>query len=92
MSMAPWGTLGGGECHVIKQHWLHLTLDTGYFTSPDAKKEGGRTLNVSTGKEARVSVALDKIAKKHNTLITSVAMAYVMHKGKLAHCPMSRTI
>lgn len=65
MGFAPWGALGGG-----------------YFKSPDeAEKQGGRTLNVSTGKEGTVSVALDKVAKKKGVPITSVALAYVMHKG-----------
>lgn len=65
MGLAPWGTLGGG-----------------YFRSPDsAPKEGGRTLNVKTGKEEKVSIVLDRIAKKKNAPITSVALAYVMHKA-----------
>ncbi|KXS97483.1 hypothetical protein AC578_9076 [Pseudocercospora eumusae] len=65
MALMPWGALGGG-----------------YFKSPDETKDaGGRTLNVSTGKEADVSVVLDRIAKEKNTLITSVALAYVLHKA-----------
>lgn len=54
----------------------------GYFKSPhSAPKEGGRTLNVNTGKEASVSIALDKVAKCHDVAVTSVAMSYVLHKG-----------
>lgn len=66
MGLAPWGTLGGG-----------------YFKSPSAEaKQGGRTLNVNTGKEGSVSVVLDNVAKRHDVPITSVAMAYVLHKGQ----------
>lgn len=53
----------------------------GYFQPPETTKEEGRTLNVKTGKEAQVSVVLDKIAKAKDTAITSVALAYVMHKA-----------
>lgn len=57
-------------------------LGGGYFKSPGETKTGGRTLNVSTGKEEQVSVVLDRIAKKKGTLVTSVALAYVLHKSE----------
>ena len=60
-----------------------MLTSLGYFKSPDeGEKQGGRTLKVTTGKEGSVSVALDKIAKKKGAPITSVALAYVTHKGK----------
>jgi aryl-alcohol dehydrogenase-like predicted oxidoreductase len=65
MALAPWGALGGG-----------------YFKASGEKKDnGGRTIDVRTGKEEKVSAVLEGIAKKKNTLITSVALAYVMHKA-----------
>ncbi|KAK4505445.1 hypothetical protein PRZ48_003408 [Zasmidium cellare] len=65
MALMPWGALGGG-----------------YFKSPgEGQSEGARSLNVSTGKEAEVSIVLDRIAKEKGTLITSVALAYVLHKA-----------
>lgn len=66
MALAPWGALGGG-----------------YFKPQDQiHKDGGRNLpTVLTGKEGEVSAVLEKIAKRKGTLITSVALAYVMHKA-----------
>lgn len=66
MAMAPWGALGGG-----------------YFKPQDQiHQDGGRNLPaVSTGKEAQVSAVLEKVAKRHDTIITSVALAYVLHKA-----------
>jgi aryl-alcohol dehydrogenase-like predicted oxidoreductase len=43
--------------------------------------EGARESTVQRGKEAQVSMVLDRIAKRKGTAITSVALAYVMHKG-----------
>lgn len=65
MSLCPWGALGGG-----------------LFKSPDEgeKTEGRNMPTIATGKEASVSVVLDRIAKKKGVPITSVALAYVMHK------------
>ncbi|KAF2652965.1 norsolorinic acid reductase, partial [Lophiostoma macrostomum CBS 122681] len=67
MALAPWGALGGG-----------------YFKTR-AQKEGdksGRNFAVSaTGKEEKTTVVLEKIAEAKGTQITSVALAYVMHKA-----------
>lgn len=67
MSLCPWGSLGGGQ-----------------FRSPDeGEKQGGRASmpSVQTGKEGDVSIVLDRIAKKKGVPITSIGLAYVMHKG-----------
>ena len=66
MSLAPWGALGGG-----------------YFKPKEQiGKDGGRKMPVSKAKDAeQVSEVLEKIAKRKNTRITSVALAYVMHKA-----------
>ncbi|KAF2875404.1 aryl-alcohol dehydrogenase [Massariosphaeria phaeospora] len=66
MSLAPWGVIGSG-----------------YFKSKEQRaKGGGRDFAaIITGKEAQVSDVLERVAAKKNTLITSVAMAYVMHKA-----------
>lgn len=66
MALAPWGALGGG-----------------YFKPrSQAGKDGGRTLDImKTGKEEIVSSVLERIATKKGTLITSIALAYVMHKA-----------
>lgn len=66
MALAPWGALGGG------------------FFKTAAQREaggGGRTLTAGkSGKEEQVSEVLEEISEKKGTLITSVALAYVMHK------------
>ena len=65
MSLAPWGALGSGYFKPEEQ--IH--------------NNGGRNLAPMKSKAAeQVSEALEKIAKRKSTLITSVALAYVMHK------------
>ena len=60
-----------------------LTI-VGFFKSPsEGEKEGGRTLNMPGAKTESVSVVLDKVAKKKGVPITSIGLAYVMHKGNL---------
>lgn len=56
-------------------------LGGGFFKSPDTEKEGGRTLNLPGAAVDKVSVVLDKVAKKKGVPITSIGLAYVMHKG-----------
>ena len=66
MSLAPWGALGGG-----------------YFKPKDQiEKDGGRKTVVTKAKDSeQVYQVLEKIAKKKNTQVTSIALAYVMHKA-----------
>lgn len=66
MALAPWGVLGGG-----------------HFRSSKTLKTEGRSMEgdpAVTGNEARVSAVLEKIAERKGTLITSIALAYVLHK------------
>lgn len=57
-------------------------LGGGYFKSPnDPPKEGGRqTPHMTLGREEKVSAILDKVAKRHNVPLTSVALAYALQK------------
>ncbi|MCJ1411665.1 hypothetical protein MMC19_005756 [Ptychographa xylographoides] len=64
MGIAPWGALGGGNFKSEAQR-----------KATDGRKFGGPDEN-----ELKVSEALEKVAKAKGTLITSVALAYVMHK------------
>jgi len=66
MALAPWGALGGGQ-----------------FKDPkDIGTDGGRNFpNYGTSQDQSVSKVLSKIAAAHDTVITSVALAYVMHKA-----------
>lgn len=66
MGIAPWGCLGGG-----------------YFkprSEAGASKEG-RTMNIKTGKEEGVAEVLERVGRRVGAPMTSVAMAYVMHKA-----------
>lgn len=63
MSMAPWGVLGRGK-----------------FKSDEQRKEGsGRDVGEVSENDVRVSRVLEGIAERKGSLITSVALAYVMH-------------
>lgn len=63
MGLAPWGALGGGN-----------------FKSEEQRKQSdGRKLGDASEEQIKVSEALEKIAKKKGSVITGVALAYVMH-------------
>jgi aryl-alcohol dehydrogenase-like predicted oxidoreductase len=64
MSLAPWGALGGGN-----------------FKSDEQRKaQEGRKLGSASEAHIKVSKVLESISKKKGVEITSVALAYVMHK------------
>lgn len=67
MALAPWGALGRGQ----------------FATKEDLEKKGeeGRKGQQVTEDIKAVSAVLDALARKKNTLITSIALAYVMHKA-----------
>ncbi|MCJ1365211.1 hypothetical protein MMC16_004332 [Acarospora aff. strigata] len=66
MGLAPWGALGGGK-----------------FKAQAQRDGGGEGRNMGEASEAQIAVSkvLEGIAKRKDTLITSVALAYVMHKA-----------
>ena len=69
MGMAPWGALGGGEFKTKKQR-------------EEMKANGeGRNLDGPSEKQLAMTDTLEKVANRKNTAITSVALAYVMHKA-----------
>jgi hypothetical protein len=65
MGLAPWGALGGGTFKSEEQR--------------QAQAKEGRQVPAAD-RQIQVSKVLESIAKRKNTLITSVALAYVMHK------------
>ena len=65
MALAPWGALGRGAFMSQEE----------YEKKTDGRKRGQSETAV------KVSAALEKLAKQKNSLITSVALAYVMHKS-----------
>ncbi|KAI8654145.1 Aldo-ket-red domain-containing protein [Fusarium sp. Ph1] len=65
MGLAPWGTLGRG-----------------LFKPKDQIKVGGRNMpSMNNGRESLVSEKLEQIANAKGVPITSVALAYVLHKS-----------
>ncbi|KAF2205477.1 Aldo/keto reductase [Delitschia confertaspora ATCC 74209] len=64
MALCPWGSLGGGL----------------FKTEEQRKVTGGRNMGGPSEKHIRISKKLEEIAKKKNTIITSVALAYVIRK------------
>lgn len=66
MGLMPWGALGGGNFKSEKQR--------------EATEKEGRNLGGPSENEIKVSAALEEVANSHGTAITSVALAYVMHK------------
>ena len=67
MGIAPWGALGGGK----------------FKTEAQRQARGGRGTDMTTLTEGDIKInqTLERIASRLNTAITSVAMAYVMHKA-----------
>ncbi|KAL2127098.1 hypothetical protein VTI74DRAFT_11326 [Chaetomium olivicolor] len=66
MALAPWGALGGGKFKTEAQR--------------QSDKKEGRASEPSPA-EIEVSKALEAVAKRKNTLVTSIALAYVMSKS-----------
>jgi len=67
MGLAPWGALGRGMFKSAEQY--------------NAADRDGRKMGPQNEKYERIAAKLETFAKKKNTLITSVALAYVMHKA-----------
>ncbi|KAJ5272385.1 hypothetical protein N7478_007510 [Penicillium angulare] len=68
MGLCPWGSLGSGAFKTVAQR-------------EELDKNGNPGRQVATREiDIEVSKVLEKIATRHNSTITSVALAYVMHK------------
>ncbi|USW49466.1 Putative NADP-dependent oxidoreductase domain-containing protein [Septoria linicola] len=67
MGLAPWGALGRGQLKTSEEY-------------NDPSREG-RKMGPHNEKYARIADKLKAIADKKNTIITSIALAYVMHKA-----------
>ncbi|KAJ9191329.1 hypothetical protein DTO166G4_7129 [Paecilomyces variotii] len=70
MGLAPWGALGGGNFKTAAQR-----EELAKGTNPGRKWFPPSPIDIA------VSDALEKVAKRHNTVITSVALAYVRQKA-----------
>ena len=69
MGIAPWGVLGGGD---FKSEAQRKEL---------AKTKEGRNMGPTQTHKLDCAAVLEKIASRKSTLLTSVALAYVMHKA-----------
>ncbi len=67
MALAPWGALGRGNFRTAEAF--------------EQEKNEGRKMGGPTEKVRTVSAALEKLAVSHSTAVTSIALAYVMHKA-----------
>ncbi|TLS28850.1 hypothetical protein PpBr36_01231 [Pyricularia pennisetigena] len=65
MALAPWGALGSGN----------------FKTDEQRKSTEGRRFRPATEADIKISQVLETIAKRKGSIITSVALAYVMHKS-----------
>lgn len=73
MALCPWGALGQGR------------FRTAEAFAQREKNNPGRQ-NKVTQKDKNVSRVLETLAKQKDTMVTSIAIAYVMHKSKRAPC------
>ena len=67
MGLMPYGTLGAGKFKSEKQR--------------ETTKDEGRRMGGPSEKDIKVSAALEEVANSKGTAITSVALAYVLHKA-----------
>lgn len=67
MGMAPWNALGGGNFKTKAQR--------------DAMGDEGRKMFPPGEKHFKVTDALEAVAKRHDTAVTSIALAYVQQKA-----------
>ncbi|KIW18090.1 hypothetical protein PV08_02377 [Exophiala spinifera] len=77
MGLAPWGSLGGG-------YFKPSVSQTPRSNKEDDEEGKGRNLpSTLTGKESQVGLVLEKVANARTPPVplTSVALAYVMHKA-----------
>ncbi|TLD26696.1 hypothetical protein PspLS_04956 [Pyricularia sp. CBS 133598] len=65
MALAPWGALGSGN----------------FKTEEQRKSTEGRRFRPATEADIKISQVLETMAKRKGSIITSVALAYVMHKS-----------
>ena len=56
------------------------TLGRGQFKSAEDYQREGRKMGGQSEKHRRIGEKLNELAKKKNTLATSIALAYVLHK------------
>lgn len=69
MGLAPWGALGGGNFKTEKQR------------EEASRKSEGRNMGGPSERDVKVSAVLEKVANAKHTAITSVALAYIIHKA-----------
>lgn len=68
MGLAPWGAIGRGMLKKPEDY-------------DDPNRDGRKMMAKQPDKYVRISQKLDEIAQRKGTVITSVALAYVMKKA-----------
>lgn len=68
MALAPWGVVGQGLFKKSEEY-------------DDPNRDGRKMMAKQPDKFVRISEKLDEIAQRKNSIITSIALAYVMHKA-----------
>lgn len=68
MGLAPWGALGGGKFKTAKQR-------------QDSNNEGRNFGGGPSEQDVKVSDVLEKLANAKHTAVTSIALAYILHKA-----------
>ncbi|OHW97115.1 norsolorinic acid reductase [Colletotrichum incanum] len=71
MGVAAWGSLGGG----------YFKPKAKGMTEAGGGGDGGRAMDVKTGREEGVAEVLQRVSERLGAPMTSVAMSYVMHKA-----------
>jgi aryl-alcohol dehydrogenase-like predicted oxidoreductase len=69
MGLCPWGALGGGN----------------FKTKAQRETGEGRKMAPASANQIKLSEVLEGIGKKKNVPLTSIALAYVMHKTPYVH-------
>ena len=68
MGLAPWGAIGRGMLKKPEEY-------------NDPERDGRKMVDKQPEHYIRISKKLDEIAQRKGTIITSIALAYVMHKA-----------
>lgn len=79
MGLAPWGSLGGGAFKTEEQRQRQKEKEKERENNKSGSTHQGRVVQ-PTDQQIQVARALETVARRKNTILTSVALAYVMHK------------
>lgn len=73
-------------CEVLQtlHKCITILIKLGFFQTPGfTKQEGRNTVFIQNGRETKVSETLDRVANRLGVPLTSVALAYALHKVRI---------